>query len=327
MCSEDFIKPIAKISISVPIYNAEKYLSHCIDCLINQTLKDIEIILVDDGSTDSSGSICDEYAEKDGRIKVVHKENGGSASARQSGFDVANGDYICMCDADDWVELTMYEELYKKALETDADIVMCDYWKEYGGNNRKIISYGKEIPTDNNVIIDAILKGQFPRPVWNKLYKMDFVKANSLYWEPGINMGEDFLMTLKMLLHPLKMVYLPMKLYHYRRLPGEETYTNNVSLNSYNQMLSIHKWICDHLDNTFFSTGIRHNLINIAFAGLRVNDVISDDYLKKTSLNKLSYSDLINERTLKAMVVIFTKLFGVTAGRCLYRSVYKLVYK
>lgn len=124
-----------KVSISVPVYNVEKYLRKCLDCLINQTLRDIEIILVDDGSTDLCPSICDEYVILDERVKVIHKQNGGLASARQAALDVATGDYFCACDADDWVEPDMYERLYQKALETDADIVMCDYWSEYSDGN------------------------------------------------------------------------------------------------------------------------------------------------------------------------------------------------
>ena len=115
-----------KISIAVPVYNVEKYISKCIESLLSQTQKDIEIILVDDGSTDNSGLICDDYAQKDKRIRVIHKQNGGLGAARQSGLEVASGDYFCVCDADDWVEPAMYEELCKKAIETGADIVMCD---------------------------------------------------------------------------------------------------------------------------------------------------------------------------------------------------------
>ena len=111
-----------KISIIVPVYNVEKYLRKCVDSILNQTFKDFELILVDDGSIDTSGKICDEYNLKDNRIKVIHKENGGLSSARNAGLDIAQGEYIGFVDSDDWIELDMYEELYKICKENDTDV-------------------------------------------------------------------------------------------------------------------------------------------------------------------------------------------------------------
>lgn len=116
-------KVIYQISIIVSIYNTEKYLTQCIDSIIQQTYPDLEIILVDDGSTDCSGKICDEYALKDSRIKVIHKENGGLVSARQAGIKIARGDYIGFVDSDDWIEQNMYQTLYHIAERENADIV------------------------------------------------------------------------------------------------------------------------------------------------------------------------------------------------------------
>lgn len=112
------------ISVIVPVYNVEKYLDRCIKSLINQTLKDIEIILVDDGSPDKCPALCDHYAASDNRIKVVHKENAGLGMARNSGLEVATGDYITFVDSDDFVELNMYERLYSVAISEQADVVI-----------------------------------------------------------------------------------------------------------------------------------------------------------------------------------------------------------
>ena len=113
------------ISVIVPIYNVEKYLDRCVDSIINQTYKNLEIILVDDGSPDNCLAICDSWAEKDRRIKVIHKENGGVSSARNSALDIASGDYIGFVDSDDWIEPDMYEILIKNAKKYDADISRC----------------------------------------------------------------------------------------------------------------------------------------------------------------------------------------------------------
>lgn len=119
------------VSVIVPIFNTSRYLRKCLDSLAHQTLTAIEFILVDDGSTDDSGKICDEYASKDSRFRVIHQSNGGSAVARQTGLDAARGEYTIVCDSDDWVEPDMYEKLYRKAVETDADMVLCGYFAEY----------------------------------------------------------------------------------------------------------------------------------------------------------------------------------------------------
>ena len=111
------------ISVIVPVYNVEKYLSKCVESIINQTYKDLELILVDDGSLDNSGNICDNYAKNDNRIKVVHKENGGLSSARNAGLDIASGEYISFVDSDDWIDENAYEELVKKIVSANANII------------------------------------------------------------------------------------------------------------------------------------------------------------------------------------------------------------
>lgn len=117
------------VSVIVPVYKAENYLCHCVDSLLAQTFPDFEILLIDDGSPDHSGDICDEYARKDSRVRVFHKENEGVSSTRQCGIDNAKGEYTIHADPDDWVEPDMLEELYKKAKEEDADVVICDFMR------------------------------------------------------------------------------------------------------------------------------------------------------------------------------------------------------
>ena len=121
---------VPEISVIVPVYKAEKYLHKCVDSLLAQTFPNFEILLIDDGSPDNSGKYCDEFALKDNRIRVFHKENGGVSSARQFGLDNARGEYVIHADPDDWVETDMLDDLYKKAIEDDADMVICDFWIE-----------------------------------------------------------------------------------------------------------------------------------------------------------------------------------------------------
>ncbi|MBU3841903.1 MAG: glycosyltransferase [Candidatus Fusobacterium pullicola] len=159
-----------KISIIVPVYNVEKYLRKCVDSILNQTFKDFELILVDDGSIDTSGKICDEYNLKDNRIKVIHKENGGLSSARNAGLDIAQGEYIGFVDSDDWIELDMYEELYKICKENDTDVGIVGI--NYGGASEKKKSKKIEIYSNKLILDDLVYnKGkEITWPAWNKLW-------------------------------------------------------------------------------------------------------------------------------------------------------------
>lgn len=115
------------ISIIIPIYNVEKYLNKCIDSILNQTYSDLEIILVDDGSTDKSSEICEYYKEIDNRIRVIHKKNGGLSEARNVGIDIAKGEYIAFLDSDDWADENLYKRLYQLSQKYSSDISMCSF--------------------------------------------------------------------------------------------------------------------------------------------------------------------------------------------------------
>lgn len=142
-----------KLSVIVPVYNAELTIRKCVDSLLAQTISDFEVVLVDDGSPDRCGSICDEYAQQDPRVKVIHQQNGGVSVARQTGIDNAIGEYTIHVDSDDWVEPTELEELYKKAKEDDADMVICDFYE-----NDDI--YHKQEPSslDSKVVLSELFQ-------------------------------------------------------------------------------------------------------------------------------------------------------------------------
>ena len=143
------------ISVIVPVFNMEEHIRRCVDSIVCQTFKDWELLLVDDGSTDSSGAICDEYAVTDSRIHVIHKENGGVASARQIGTDEACGEYSIHCDADDWIDSNMLEDMYFKAHEVDADIVVSNFYYTYSSNREN--EYKVNVPLQAQDFIKEIL--------------------------------------------------------------------------------------------------------------------------------------------------------------------------
>lgn len=189
-----------KISVVVPVYNVEKYLDNTISHIINQSYKNLEILLVDDGSTDKSGEICDKYAGIDSRIRVIHKKNGGSSSARNVGIKEATGDYIGFLDADDWADETMYEVLYKAISESDGDIaeVMSQDFSEEGELLKgPRLNTGKVtfIPREEDFRLLMMHEGD--SSFCTKLIKADFCKQFS-FSENKLN--EDFLLIVEMLL-------------------------------------------------------------------------------------------------------------------------------
>ncbi|MGM0874213.1 MAG: glycosyltransferase family 2 protein [Bacillota bacterium] len=161
------------ISIIVPIYNVEQYLHRCLDSILAQTFTDFELILVNDGSTDNSGEICDLYAEKDTRIKIIYKKNGGLSDARNSGIKIAQGDFIGFIDSDDWIEPNMYEILYNLCIENNVDISTCSFniWDK--GERRKVKINKKSVTVlDSKTALQNMYDGKLPGYVaWNKLYK------------------------------------------------------------------------------------------------------------------------------------------------------------
>lgn len=187
-----------KISIIVPVYNVQKYLDKCIQSIINQTYKNIEIILVNDGSTDNSGIICEKYADIDSRIIYINKQNSGLSSARNAGLDVCSGDYIGFVDSDDFIDSTMYEKMFSFMINENCDIVECgvnyctDTEVEYFRIQNNEVLSGKDALKRHLDITSNLL---LPRTaVWSKLYKRRFWSENRF---PLGHVHEDYLLTCK----------------------------------------------------------------------------------------------------------------------------------
>jgi len=188
-----------KVSVIIPVYNVEKYLRECLDSVINQTLKDIEIICINDGSTDNSLQILKEYEKKDSRIKIINKENGGYGKAMNIGLDNATGEYIGIVEPDDYIKLDMYEVLYNKAVENDVDLIKADFYRfVYDKNNKQILFYNQldqsEMfynkiinPQDNLEVFNFIMN------TWSGIYKKSFIdKYNIRHNEtPGASFQDN----------------------------------------------------------------------------------------------------------------------------------------
>ena len=180
-----------KLSVIVPVYNVERYIRKCLDSLVNQTYKNLEIILVDDGSPDNSGAICEEYASRDSRVRVVHKENGGVSSARNVALDIATGDYICFVDPDDWIALNAYEELLAKFEEPGVDAVFFGFCYSNGTQIISTLCPKKRGVVDRQEALAQITMrdGGYDASACNKIVKLSLARKHS--FSSDLTVGED----------------------------------------------------------------------------------------------------------------------------------------
>lgn len=202
------------ISIIVPIYKVEKYLSRCVSSIINQTYKKLEIILVNDGSPDNCGRMCDEFSKIDNRIKVIHKKNGGLSDARNAGLKIASGIYVSFLDSDDWIDQTYIEKLYKLLIESNADISVCNFKRTSDENCNLIQSKGDVYEFTNKEALQQFY-GEFSSQLfvaWGKLYKATLFK-NIMY--PYGKIHEDDFTTYKLLYIAQKIVLTTEQLIYY----------------------------------------------------------------------------------------------------------------
>lgn len=222
-----------KISVIVPVYNVEKYIHQCIDSILGQTFTDFELLLIDDGSPDNCGAICDEYAAKDSRIRVFHQENAGVSAARQFGIDNAIGEYSIHVDSDDFIEPLALELLYTKAKEDNFDIVICDYFS-YDKSNCKYIS--QQASVDNYKCLELLLMNKLIGTTWNKLIRHRLYKEYSINFDIEICYCEDYLVIVDLLLLSVKIGYLSKAIYFYRNTPN--SITRSFSKANYNNQIA-----------------------------------------------------------------------------------------
>lgn len=220
-----------KISVIVPVYNTEKYLRRCVDSILAQTFTDFELLLIDDGSTDSSGAICDEYAQKDSRVRVFHKENGGVSSARNLGLNKAKGEYIAFVDGDDWISSDMYESLLNKIKNEEADIVYCDFFFVYANDT---LEYRNLNQSDDRI---SFIK-KYMTTGWTSMCNMLINRNLFFKWDlefiENICVCEDFNLSVKLYFYAERIAKVDKCLYYYNRINENSTlhnYTKDVMLN------------------------------------------------------------------------------------------------
>lgn len=211
------------VSIIVPVYNAQNYLKRCVDSILTQEYADYELILVNDGSTDASGSICDEYAAEDARIRVIHKENTGVSDTRNIGIDAAAGTYLQFLDSDDWITPDATKLLVRSALEHGCDLVIADFYRVVGER----VAHKGDIEEDGVLTKEEFAAHMMENPadfyygvLWNKLYRRDLIEKYRLRMDTSVSWCEDFLFNLEYILHADVFYALQAPIYYYVKTKG-----------------------------------------------------------------------------------------------------------
>ena len=211
------------ISIIIAAYNASKYLGRCLDSIVSQSFKDFEVQIVNDGSSDSTQQIAENYVRKDRRFKLFSQDNQGSAAARQKGLDLSEGEFTIHIDADDWVESDMLEELYNAAVSQTSDMIICDYFEHKRGG----VEYHcqRPDPMDHLSIMGQIM-ADLHGSLCNKLIRRDVIDKYGIAFIPHVNFAEDQCFVLRLLAHEIKVGYINKAFYHWDRTQNEASQCN-----------------------------------------------------------------------------------------------------
>lgn len=277
-----------KISIIVPVYNTEKYLDKCLNSIINQNFKELEIIIVNDCSIDNSLKIIKKYMKIDERIILINKEkNEGLSAARNSGIEIAKGKYLLHIDSDDWIEQNYFKDMYEYAIANDADIVISDYYKNYNNKSSVYIKGQKEtndIRIEKIKVIENIFLFKGSTSVWNKLIKIELYKKNKIKHPKGISLGEDLAVIPKLMYYSKKIVILNKAYYHYIQNPLSITkkYDKNKIYEIY-KVLKIN-------EEFFYKENIR-----LPISELKINHLSGWVFQIKYDFNDEKYIKVLNE--------------------------------
>lgn len=277
-----------RVSVIVPVYNVEKHLKTCLDSVINQTYKNLEIILIDDGSTDNSSEICDEYARNDERIVVIHKENKGVSSARNKGIEIATGDFIGFVDSDDYIEPDMYEKLVSMITSDDIDIATSGYYKDFSDRKVPMKNEG-EVPI-YPVCVKDFLKYVYIRDKYQnvagyivtKLFRASVIKENDILFDENMVMTEDILFFSQILMLSKKIVYTEKHLYHYFQRETSAYHNFKLRIDSMGSVVAYERMV-----KLFSENNVDENIIDyvkrflVYHASLLLKMSYENDYLHK----------------------------------------------
>lgn len=308
------------ISIIVPVYKAEKYLRRCIESILAQTYQNIEVLLVDDGSPDGSGAICDEYAEKDSRVRVFHKENAGVSSARNLGLREAKGEYIGFVDADDYIDKTMYDTLLNNLVKESADISVCSYYQEDDNG-----VFHKHWPQDDYLTISGdrqieylIANQYYTCSCWDRLFKKALLSG--LQFDETKKVYEDLLFLYEVAKKSSSTVFTSAPLYYYCNNDGTSVARNPFD-DKKMDVIKVSQYILDDISATYPSLKgtarrefVRNNLMCASLAkaaGYKNQDNIQliQHYIRKNLLHYLFSNAAVGYKVNALLISLSWKMF------------------
>lgn len=275
---------MAEISVIMAVYNAEGTVAKMIDSILAQSFTDWELIAVDDGSTDGSAAILDNYASRDNRIRVIHKPNGGVASARQAGIEAARGVFTIHADSDDWTERDMLRDMRDKAIADEADIVIADFFTDHNG--RSSLSVQKPESTDPREVLNGLYTNKIFGGLWHKLIRKSIYDNRKIRFINGINYCEDLLILTKMLLWGApKISYLPSAYYHY--VTDDASLTRAVSHKGLESMKRFHQEAASTLTGVEGFENVAQSFAINEFTVLFTNRLYSNNIELRKEFNRV----------------------------------------
>lgn len=298
-----------KISIIIPVYNTSQYLERCIRSIITQSLKEIEIICVNDGSTDNSLEILEKLAQEDERIIIINKENEGVSKARNDALKLATGKYCLGIDSDDWIEQEYLKDIYEIAEEEEADLVITDYYYDF--SDRKVYYHSditKEIKISNLDCLKNIFLRNGSPAIWNKLLKREVVVKNNIFFPKGISIGEDLLFISKYIYFSKKIVKLNKAYLHYI-LYNYQSAMKSTNLKKLKEMFVVLKEI-----ETFFEKKEEH----LPISNLKINHLWEWIFSNKSLLRKVEFEEIVENFLLSFKTAAIKELKGTKIRICGY---------
>ena len=295
------VKKLHTVSIIVPVFNSEKYIDKCLSSILAQTYPYYEVWIIDDGSTDKSGEICDRYSTMDRRINVIHQENSGVSAARNAGLQVLTGKYILFIDSDDYIENNMLEVLVKQAKLSDSDLVICQYFIESKNTRKEIQLNFKEFYCSPDIIKKELISRYYSQnhtglfTLWNKLLTASIIKANNLRFDTTLNRGEDAWFIFQYLIFCNRVVFIPQAFYHYIQHSG--------SIMHFHYDNQYEKWV-----------EMRKRLLRESqFLGLSIDfNLFYSDFLYKVAIY---CRDEVQHKNIKKVISIFNDPFYLSASK------------
>lgn len=283
-----------QISIIVPVYKVEQYLHKCLDSILAQTFTDWECILIDDGGPDNSGAICDEYAEKDSRFRVIHQENKGSAGARNVGLDVAKGEWIAFVDSDDWVESTYLNKFFEVAQMNIAEVISCDYFR----NERIFKGFVGKTPQE---AMSNIISGKALAFLWIKFFKKSLFDEFGIKFEKNFDVTEDVILCLKIFEKVQSIIHISEPLYHYN-IGNEFSLTFSLDEYKIKQIIFATNFIEQRFSDSIFLSAISKRKVVTKMWILKMCSELKKEYIHLYNDNKIYKTQGI---TWKQRVILF----------------------